>query len=70
MIKDLLDAMMADPMSEKEKITSLANELSEHYQNKLFVKCKTMGALVKTSLKVILQRNKAHFKTKNDFLKY
>jgi hypothetical protein len=70
MVKDLLDAMMADPLSEKAKIESLAEELSGHYQSKLFLRCKTMGALVKTSLKVILQKNKAHFKTKNDFLKY
>lgn len=70
MIKDLLDAMMHDPMSEPEKINSLANELAEYHQSKLFLRAKSMGAIVKTSLKVVLQKNKQHFATKNDFLKY
>jgi aminoglycoside phosphotransferase family enzyme len=70
MIKDLLDAMMHDPMSEPEKISSLANELAEYHQSKLFLRAKSMGAIVKTSLKVVLQKNKQHFATKNDFLKY
>lgn len=70
MIKDLLDAMMHDPMSEPEKIANLAKELAEYHQSKLFLRAKSMGAIVKTSLKVVLQKNKQHFLTKNDFLRY
>ncbi len=70
MIKDLLDAMMHDPLSEQNKIETLQSELAEHYKEKAFLKCKNMGALVRQSLKTILKKNKAHFQNKINFLKY
>lgn len=57
MVRDLLDSMMADALSEKEKIKTLANDLAEFYQEKDFLKSKSMGELVKNSLKVILRKN-------------
>lgn len=70
MIKDLLDAMMADPLSQTDKIYNLRHELADHYQKKLFVKCASMGALVKLSLKIVLQKNNSNFAVKKDYLKY
>lgn len=70
MIKDLLDAMMQDALSEESKIANLREELARHYSEGAFLKCASMGAIVKQSLKVILKRNKQHFERKFSFLKY
>jgi hypothetical protein len=70
MIKDLLDAMMQDPLSEEPKIHNLREELAAHYHDNTFLKARTMGALVKHSLKIVLIRNKQHFERKLNYLKY
>lgn len=62
MTRDLLDAMMRDPLSEPEKIFSLKHELAEHYQNNAFLKGRSMGELVKISLKEMIRKNRTHFK--------
>src|SRR5215211_2633027 len=50
-IKDLLDIMTKDTISTDEKRTQLRNELAEHFEAKQFLRCKTMGELVKQILR-------------------
>ena len=54
-IKDLLDIMARDTISTPEKKNMLAHELAEHFQSKHFLKCKTMGELVKQVLRFTLK---------------
>lgn len=58
MIKDLLDCMSLDTISSVEKTTQLKNELSTYYNNPAFLSAKSMGDLVKISLKEMLRQNK------------
>lgn len=61
MTRDLIDSMMKQPLSEPEKIYTLKHELASHYQNKAFERGRTMGELVKISLKEMIRRNRHHF---------
>ncbi len=57
-MKEVLDIMTADNISQPEKIAQLQKELSEHFRNTAaFKKAKTMGQLVKIQLKQSLQKN-------------
>lgn len=60
MTKELVETMNRDPISTPEKIQQLREELSIFYQSNNFLKCRSMGSLVKTSLKEMIQRNKHH----------
>jgi hypothetical protein len=60
MTKDLLDCMAHDKISDEEKTTSLKQGLAEHYNNEAFLKCRSVGELVKTSLKEMIKKNKTH----------
>ncbi|MEO8150132.1 MAG: hypothetical protein ABI723_21020 [Bacteroidia bacterium] len=62
MVRDLLEAMSMDQLSEPEKIDNLKKELAEHYNNNAFLNCKNMGELVRTSLKEMIRKNSTHFK--------
>lgn len=62
MIKDLLDVMKHDTISTEEKITRLKNELTDFYKNESFRKARSMGELVKMSLKEMIRKNKFHVK--------
>ena len=53
-IKELLNAMSHDHISSQENIEQLRTDLAEHYQNDKFLKCHTMGELVKASLETVL----------------
>jgi len=53
-MKELLDIMSHDDISSPEKISKLATELSEHFKQKMFLRAKTMGHIVKIQLKQIL----------------
>ncbi len=57
-LKDLIDVMVKDHISPDKKVTQLKQELSQHYQNKLFLKCQTMGEIVKTSLRIVLEKTR------------
>lgn len=65
MIKDLLDTMAEDNISEKSKVDLLKSELAAHYKNDKFLKCKNMGELVKASLKHMIRSNQSHLKKMN-----
>ena len=54
-IMDLLKIMSKDNVSTDEKRMQLKHELSEHFQTTTFNRCKTMGELVKTTLRVALR---------------
>ena len=60
MIKELVDTMEKDTISTVEKITELREELAEFYHSDVFLKCRNMGEIVKTSLKEMIRRNKQH----------
>ena len=54
-IMDLLNIMKKDNISTEEKRLQLRDELAEHFQNKQFLRCKTMGELVKQVLRHTLK---------------
>ncbi len=60
MIRELLETMRHDPISTFENVLQLKTELSEYYKADVFLRCKTMGDIVKTSLKEMIRRNKHH----------
>lgn len=62
MLKDLIDIMVRDGLSMPEKVSHLKMQMAEHYNNKAFLRCQTMGEIVKTSLKEMLKRNKVQLK--------
>ena len=53
-MKELIDIMCHDTISTPEKIGKLASELAEHFKQKMFLRAKTMGHIVKIQLKQIL----------------
>ncbi len=54
-IKELGDAVKNDEISTSGNIEKLKIELAEHYNHKEFLRCKNMGAIVRTSLRIILK---------------
>ena len=56
-VKDLLDVMVRDEISLPNHIEALRAELARHYGNDAFLKCKTMGEIVKMSLKLLIKIN-------------
>ncbi len=49
----LLDAMAADPIAPPEKVRSLAASLGEHYGRTEYLRCESMGALVRENLESV-----------------
>lgn len=54
-IKDLLDAMCQDQISKQEYVESLKHDLAIFYRDDVFLKCKSMGQLVKHSLLMVFR---------------
>ncbi len=54
-MKDLIDVMVLDETSPTEKTNELKAQLAKHYGEKSFLKCKTMGEVVKKSLRLVLR---------------
>lgn len=50
----LLGAMSKDNISTPENVNSLKKDLSKHYSNKAFLKCKNMGEILQQSLETVL----------------
>lgn len=59
-LMELLNIMSADTISPPEKLQALRQELSEHFNNPAFLRCRSMGQLVKRQLKQTLQKNLPH----------
>ncbi len=53
-IIDLLNIMTHDTVSTEDKKIQLKQELADHFQHKSFLKCKTMGDIVKQTLRYSL----------------
>ena len=51
----LLDAMENDTVSQQEKIVQLRTELAAHYKKEAFLKCNSMGNIMKISLELLLE---------------
>lgn len=54
-IADLLNIMSKDVISTDEKSMQLKHELSEYFQTNIFNRCRTMGQIVKTTLRFTLK---------------
>lgn len=55
-VKDLLDCMRKDVVSTEDKILQLKNELANHHGDDLFLKCLTMGDIVRANIIVLLKK--------------
>jgi hypothetical protein len=51
---DLIETMKKDNLSLPENLESLKLDLSKHYHNQDFLKCRSMGEVVELSLKLVL----------------
>jgi hypothetical protein len=49
----LLDAMISDPIAPVEKVHELRESLAEHYHRNEYLRCESMGALVRENLESI-----------------
>jgi hypothetical protein len=58
-LMELLNIMAKDKISTPEKLLQLKTELGEYFQSAAFLKCSSMGQLVKRQLKQTLQKNLA-----------
>jgi hypothetical protein len=58
-LMELLNIMARDRISTPEKLQQLKTELGEYFQSSAFLKCNSMGQLVKRQLKQTLQKNLA-----------
>jgi hypothetical protein len=54
-IIDLLNIMSSDVISPEEKRNQLKEQLAEHFQNHLFLRCRSMGDIVKQTLRVSIK---------------
>jgi hypothetical protein len=53
-VHDLMDVMARDEIAPPEHVSQLRRELSRWYKNDVFLKCKTMGEIVWTSLELVM----------------
>ncbi|HVZ98033.1 MAG TPA: hypothetical protein VG847_14220 [Chitinophagaceae bacterium] len=58
-LMELLNIMAHDKICTPEKLLQLKTELSEYFHAPIFLKCRSMGQLVKRQLKQTLQKNLA-----------
>lgn len=56
-LMELLNNMSKDMISSEQKIVQLRTELAEHFGHPAFLKCQSMGQIVKTHLKKSLRNN-------------
>lgn len=52
-LKDLLDVMNKQELAPEAHIEQLKNELADHYEEPKFLRCQTMGQILKRNLKTI-----------------
>jgi len=56
-LNELLNIMVEDQISQPIKVDRLKNELAQHHKNDSFKKCKNMGEIVLTNIKLLLQKD-------------
>jgi hypothetical protein len=54
-VKDLLDIMCEDTITTNEKREQIKQELADHFQHNQFLRCKTMGEVIKQMLRHTLK---------------
>ncbi|MFN3378317.1 MAG: hypothetical protein ACK41O_02620 [Runella zeae] len=52
-VQDLMKIMVEDPISPPHNVEQLKQELAQHYKNNGFLKCRSMGEVVKKSLELV-----------------
>ena len=52
-LKQLIEAMTNDRISSDQSVENLKKEISAHFKNDAFLKCKTMGEIVKLNLEML-----------------
>ena len=52
-LHQLIEVMDGDIISPPEKVAQLGKELAIHYKNESFLNCKSMGEIVRNSLKIL-----------------
>jgi len=57
-LKDLIDCMTKDTLSTAQHIKTLKTEMADYYKDKRFLQCTNMGEIVKTSLKMLLEKDR------------
>jgi len=57
-IKDLIDCMRKDQISTEAKINQLKSELADHYESEAYLKCKSMGDILRLNFKIILKQTR------------
>ncbi len=53
----LLDLMSSTSLSHPDKVIKLREELSQHHKNNKFLRCENMGAIVRTNIQLVLQKD-------------
>lgn len=56
LVRDLMEVMRVDKLSEPPKVELLKNELANHHKRKSFLKCNTMGDVVFANINLLLQK--------------
>jgi hypothetical protein len=56
-VKELLDVMVDDKISFPDKVEQLKHELADHHKTSSFLRCTTMGEIVKNNIKLVLQKD-------------
>ena len=57
-LKDLVVCMSDDTISKPEHVLNLRKEMSEYYGDSRFMKCESMGEIVRTSLRMLLEQDR------------
>lgn len=56
-VNELLDIMTADTISFPDKVDQLKHELAEHHKNSSFLRCNSMGEIVKNNIQLLLKKD-------------
>ncbi len=54
---DLMDAMVDSTLAKPEYVVELRKDLAQHYKDKRFLECHSMGEIVRHSLSILLEQN-------------
>ncbi len=55
-VKELFDVMVTETLSKPDKVYQLKHELADHHRHSAFLRCETMGEIVLTNLRLVLQK--------------
>jgi hypothetical protein len=55
-LNELLAIMRNDQLSDDDRVVNLRTELAAHHENEVFLRCQTMGDVIDTNIKLLMQR--------------